>query len=450
MIFSVLISIIVAMSIIAILILARNIASKSQSGDVSKRVQKKGTSAILRDAEKKLSKDPHNISALKTLGSVYYGEKQWEKVWNIYKTLYDISAAHVEVDIADSTLKMGIAAYKMDKLNEAINSLMVSIKRDPNVFETNFYLGCALFKSNVFDKALFCLKKAHLIMPENLETNQFLGKCLFKLQKYRDSLPYLKKALDEDPEDKELLFDIAVGMTESGMSDKSLKIFLHLRPDPIYGPQSCLEAGKLHERAKAFESAIKDYEIGLKLQTIPEQILVQIKYRLACTYIAMNNLSKALEQLKQLQTIKPGYKDVESLLSRYGELNQNTNLQTYLMSGTSDFVALCRKIISVFHKGTFVKVEDVQVESECVQIICLVEFSKAESKQIFRFYRTQNTIGDIYIREFHGKIRDSKCDNGFCISIGKFSDSARAFIEGRPIDLIEKEQLVKLLKKING
>jgi hypothetical protein len=33
--------------------------------------------------------------------------------------------------------------------------------------------------------------------------------------------------------------------------------------------------------------------------------------------------------------------------------------------------------------------------------------------------------------------------------MGSFSDSAHKYTEGRPIDLIEKEQLTKLLKKIN-
>ena len=55
----------------------------------------------------------------------------------------------------------------------------------------------------------------------------------------------------------------------------------------------------------------------------------------------------------------------------------------------------------------------------------------------------------MYIREFHGKVRDSKCDKGVCITMGSFSESSHKYIEGRPIDLIEKETLQKLLKKIN-
>lgn len=449
MIFSVLIAVIVAASLVIVLILIRGGSRKSDRKDVSQRIQKKGKAAVLKEAEKKLIHDPHNVSALELVGDIYFSEKNWEKVWGVYKTLFDISTAHVEINVAKCTLRMGIAAFYMNKLEDAINILMTSIKKDPDNFDCNFYLGQALFKTGVYDKATYCFKKARIIQPENPDVNSYLGQCLFKAQKYRDCLPFLKKVLDEHPDNKELLYDMAVAMSEVGMGDKAIKVFMHLRPDPQFGAQSCLEAGKMHERNKNFQEAIKDYEIALKLQNVPEQTLIQIKYRLGNTLIQMNDISKALTYFKQIQMIKSGYKDVDQLVARYSELNQNKNLQIYLMAGTSDFVALCRKFISTFFKDSFVKVEDVQVSSETVEIICAIENPKWEAKQLFRFYRTQNVIGDIYIREFHGKIRDSKCDQGYCVTIGSFSESAHKYTEGRPIDLLEKDEVIKILKKIN-
>ena len=449
MIISILIAVIVALLLVAFGVAIKGMKHKDDAKDVSQKIQKKGKSAILKEAEKKLAHDPHNVSALEMIGDIYYSEKNWEKVWSVYKTLYDISSAHPEVDIAKSTLRMGIAAFNLDKNDDAVSSLMLCIKKDPNNFDCNLYLGQALVKGNALDKAIYCFKKCKVIQPENNEVNQLLGSTLFKFQKYRDCLPFLKRVLDENPGDKEILFEMAVAMTECGMGDKALKVFMHLRPDPEFGPQACLEAGKMHERVKDYQNAVKDYEIALKIQTIPEQIMLQIKYRLANTCIAMNDISKALIYLRQIQAAKGTYKDVDTLISRYSELNQNKNLQTYLMSGTSDFVALCRKFISTYYKDAFVKVEDVQVASESVEIICDIETSKWEAKQIFRFYRTQNVIGDINIREFHGKLRDAKCDTGICISMGNFSESAHKYTDGRPIDLIEKDELVKILKKIN-
>lgn len=449
MIFSVLIAVIVAAVLVVVIILVRGTKRKTLVQDVSQRIQKKGKSAILKEIEKKLARDPHNVNALETIGNIYYSEKNWEKVWNVYKTLFDISTAHVEINIAKCTLRMGIAAFYLQKNEDAIASLMTSLKKEPENFDCNFYLGQALYNAGTYDKAIYCLKKARIIQPENIKINALLGQCLFKAQKFRDSLPFLKKVLDEHPDNKEILYDMAVAMSEVGMGDKAIKVFMHLRPDPQFGAQSCLEAGKIHERNKNFQEAVKDYEIALKLQNVPDQIMLQIKYRLGNTWIQLNDISKALIYLKQVQAIKSGYKDTDQLVARYSELNQNKNLQIYLMSGTSDFVALCRKFITTYYKDSFVKVEDVQVSSETVEIVCAIENPKWESKQLFRFYRTQNVIGDIYIREFHGKIRDAKCDHGCCVTMGSFSESAHKYTEGRPIDIIEKDELVKILKKIN-
>ena len=129
MIFSILIAVIVALLLVSLIFAVKGIKRKNEAKDVKQKIQKKGKSAILKEAEKKLAHDPHNVQALELIGDIYYGEKDWEKVWNIYKTLYDISSAHPEIDIAKTTLKMGIAAYNMGKNEDAISSLMLSIRR---------------------------------------------------------------------------------------------------------------------------------------------------------------------------------------------------------------------------------------------------------------------------------------------------------------------------------
>ncbi len=423
---------------------------KEKKGEGKKTpVQRKGKSAVIKEAEKKLSHDPHNVDALRTLGEIYKEDGNWEKVADIYKTLYDLTAVHVELNQAEMSRNMGIAYFNLDKYDEAINAFMLSGKKDPNNFDTNFYLGKSFLQRDVLDKAAICFKKCRTLSPENPEVVLLLGESLFKAQKYRDCLPFLKQALDLNPGNKEILFNMAVAMTEVGMGDKALKFFTHLRPDPIYGPQACLESGKLNERVKNFKAAIQDYEIGMKLPEVPDQIMTQIRYRCGTDYIAMNDIEKGLVYLKQIYAVNPGYKDVESLVTRYSELNQNKNLQIYLLSGSSDFVALCRKLIASYHSKSIVKIDDISVSNEFVEVLCFVQNSKVEAKELFRFYRTTSVIGDIYVREFHAKLRDTKSDSGYCITMGEFSDSSHKYVEGRPIDLIEKAELTKMLKKIS-
>lgn len=450
MLISVLISIIAAAAFVIVIMLVRSSKKAMTAKEkTEKRMKDKGRNVVVKEAEKKLAHNPHNVSALEVLGEIYYREKNWEKCLTIYKTLHDIAPIHNEVDQTKTCIRLGIAAFMLEKIDEAVVPLTEAARQTPDNFEALFYLGQAFYKMDLLDKAVPCLKKAHIINQESTVVYKPLGYALFKAKKYRESLPFLKKAIELQPDDKETMYNMAVGMSEVGMGDKALKIFTHLRPDPKYGPQSCLEAGKMHQRAKAFESAIQDYEIAMKLPNVQDSIMVQIKYNCANAYFSQNNIQRGLVLLKEVQKIKPDYKDVDQLLVRYNELNQNSNLQTYLLAGTSDFVNLCRKMISIYYKNSVTKVIDVQVASESIELMVVIEDSKMEAKEIFRFYRTSTVMGDIYVRDFHSKIRDTKCDKGVCVTMGSFSEGAHKFIEGRPIDLIEKEELVKMLKRVN-
>ena len=78
-----------------------------------------------------------------------------------------------------------------------------------------------------------------------------------------------------------------------------------------------------------------------------------------------------------------------------------------------------------------------------------METSKWEDKELFRFFRSSGSVGELYVRDFHSKMRDIKCDRGFCVTAGSFSEDAAKYVEGRPIDLIEKNKLVQVLKKLD-
>ena len=80
--------------------------------------------------------------------------------------------------------------------------------------------------------------------------------------------------------------------------------------------------------------------------------------------------------------------------------------------------------------------------------MCEVETPKWEDVEFFRFFRATGAVGELFVRDFHAKLKDKKVDRGFCVTPGAFSEEAHKYVEGRPIDLIEKAQLMTLLKKI--
>jgi hypothetical protein len=155
-------------------------------------------------------------------------------------------------------------------------------------------------------------------------------------------------------------------------------------------------------------------------------------------------------QLKTLQGESPGYKDTDALVSRFQELNQNSNLHTYLMGNGADFSVLCRKMAVVFFPKARIRISDFTPQGELVDMLAEVETPKWEDIVLFRFIRSTATVGELYIRELHAKLKDTKAGRGVYVSAGLYQDGARKFVEGRPIDLVDKTQLVKILQKVDN
>ena len=120
------------------------------------------------------------------------------------------------------------------------------------------------------------------------------------------------------------------------------------------------------------------------------------------------------------------------------------------MASSSDFVALCRRIVMKYYQRAVAKIIDISVKPENVEILMNIDFVRAEETHIFRFYRTTGAVADLYVREFHARVSEVKADKGVCITAGLFSEEGRKYAEGRPIDLVDKNGLIKILKKVDS
>ena len=411
----------------------------------------KNKAQIVREANRRLAKNPHDPLGLVPLGEIYFESQLWDKAYNVYSDLVKIALAKNDgsIDLFSSLLRQGITALHLEKLPEATQSLMSAIKINSVAFEPNYYLGKTMSLLEQYDKAIPLFKKALLAKPEATDIYIQLGQCFYKAKKYRDSLPCFKRALDEDPGNKEALFHMADAMSYEGHPEKAIKVFMHLRADPTYGPRPCLQAGIFHLKTNEAMSPIQDVEIGLKHENIPPEIKIELEYNLARSYFEANMIPKGLGMLKTIRTKNANYKDVNTLISRYQELSQNSNLQIYISANSGEFATLCRKFISTKYRNSTVRIQSIDVDVLYTDILAEIFSSKWEDVALFRFFRTTGATGEIYVREFHGHMSDVKAARGFCISAGTFTEEARKYIEGRPIDLIEKNDLTKILKQIS-
>lgn len=414
-----------------------------------KKTSNRNKAQIIKEANKKLAKNPHDPAGLIPLGDVYFSSQIWDKAYLIYNDLSKLDSKSSFVNLGECFLRLGISALQLGKNPEAVQALVSAYKINSVSFENNFYLGKAMFNQKLYEKSVPLFKKAILAKPESTGVYFLLAQSLYFAKKYRECLSFFKKALDEDPSNKEALFNMSDAMFQEGRGDRAIKIFMHLRADPVYGARSCLRAGIFHTKINDLNSAIQDYEIGLKHENEPSDIRVEIEYNLARCYFEKNQIAKGLALLKAIRNSVQNYKDVNSLINRYQELSQNNNLQIYISANSNDFVTLCRKFILTKYKNSNVKIQNIEKDSLYTDILAEIFAATWQDVVLFRFFRTTGSVGEIYIREFHEHMSDVSAERGFCVSAGIFSEESKKYIEGRPIDLIEKTELTKILKQIS-
>lgn len=433
--------------IVVFLIVVLAAVFKSRSGGEKKNRKKKDRETIIKEANRLLAQNPKDHRALTSLADLYFSEQAWEKAMKTYGVLMNLCATVSEIDEFEVTLRYGLCAMQLKSYDEAHKALVLARNQKVDVFEINYNLGYLEYRRKNYEKAASLLKLARDERPDHIPSQRYLGQTYYKLKKYKESIELLKKVVDLEPDDKESLFTMGKAYYELAQYEMAVRIFTHLRPDPQIGPSAALLAGTIRLKNRESQQAIMDFEIGLRHTTIAPDVKLELKYRLAAAYTAEQELAKAVPLLQEIYKTNPGYKDVAAQLSRSRELNSNRNLQTFLMAPSSEFVGLCRRVVTGFVPQSQVKIVDINVrKSEYADILAEIETAKWMDTILFRFVRTTGQVGELLLRDMHSRIKDLRAGRGYCFTAGNYSEEARHFVEARLIDLIAKDKLVKVLQ----
>jgi len=443
--------VVILIAVLLMIILAMSGRSRDSKPERKKKTRTRGRDSILRDANRRLAQNPKDPEALLAVADVYYNEEVWDKALKTYEVLVDLCGSNTELDEFEINMRYGMAAMKLGMTDEAYKGLVIARTLQQNNFEVNYHLGYIEFNKKNYEKSIQLLQQARTQDPEHATTLRYLGLAQFKVKNYRDALALLRKAVDLVPDDKESLYAMAECYYELNQTEQAIKIFTHLRPDPNLGPNASLFAGTIHMNQHQFPKAIMDFEIGLKHQNLKIEVSVELKYRLSMAYLKQQEIGRALTYLRDIQATYPNYKDVPVLVSKYQELNANKNLQTFLMAPTGDFVTLCRKVALNYFPRAKVKITNIAVnKNEWADLLAEVDTSKWSDLVMFRFIRTQGTVGEFILRDFHSHLKEVKAGKGYCLTTGTFTEEAKKFVEARLIDLIEKDRISKILDSVDA
>ncbi|MDR2795871.1 MAG: tetratricopeptide repeat protein [Spirochaetaceae bacterium] len=407
--------------------------------------------AALKDAGKRLAKNPHDAAALQFIGDHQFKQGDWENAFKTYEILAEIPLPGQEIDTAEVNLRAAICAVNRNMLDSAYKYIVVAHSMKPSSSDIAYNMGNIEFLRKNYEKAVMYLQQAYSINPEYAPAVRLLGISYFKLKRVNEAMPYIRKSIELAPSDKELLFTLAECYLEAGQKAQAERIYCHLRPDPVWGAEACLHSGLINVDRYQDEKAIVDFEIGLKHKDIKPEIAIELHYQLGSAYLRAQKISEAISHLQAVQQSIQGYKDTDMLVAEYKELNANKNMQIFITAPAAEFMSLCQKIVISYFPKAKVKITKTQITAnDWADIVAEIDTPKWSDTVMFRFIRTQGVIGELVLRDFHSHLKDIKAGKGVCMGIGAFSDEAKRFTEARLIDLIEKDSFVPILKVLDS
>ena len=447
---NVLFYVLIGVAAIGLLVIAAVLLfNRDRTKDVRVRSQRRDRDQIIREATRRLVLDPRDVPAVQDLAEITFEEQDYTNAYKHYRTLVSLCGANPEIDEFEANLRLGQSALKLKKGEEAHKHLMVARTLRPDEFEVNFNLGLMEYMRKNHQKSSEYFRIAHSQRPDDVATNRYLGHSLYSRHEYQDSIEVLQRVLDFEPEDKKAQFLLAKAYYAMKNNDLALQIFTRLRTDPDIGAISALHAGTLNTNAKRLDTAIKDFDIGLRHENVNQAVFLELKYRSAEVHLKNGNLSEAIKLWKEINTLQPSYKDVAEKINQFQDVHTNRFMQTFLMGGSSEFVTLCRRIATRYFANAKTKLVNISLrKGEYADILAQVRTPQWEDQVLFRFVRSQGAIGELLLRDLYVHAKEIRAPRAVCVIGGTFTEQAKEFVEARMIDVVEKDELFKILKKL--
>lgn len=402
---------------------------------------------VIREANKRLAANPRDAVALRTLAEMHFKGEDYQKALINYKILVE-GTELLSHDSADIFLNFGITAMKCKEWATAHSALKMAQKDSPDNLEVLVNLGITYYMLKKYTAAVTTLQQALKMNPSYGLTLKYLGQSLFYLKRHTEALHHLKQATMASPEDNELMYIRARCEYEENRMDSALTSFQKLRTIPPWGIYACLYVGHIHVKRKQWQEAAENYQMGLKYDNIDAKILLELKYSLVRSFCYTNQLEEGAEIAQEIYAVNPEYKDIKKLLAQCTALNTNKNLRVYLKASVGEFRTLAYQIIQINFKKKLAKLYDQYTSTnDYIELMATLNTAQGECLTLICFIRNEGQTGELFVREFHSRMKENHAVQGVCFSPGYYSIEARHFIEARTIELLDKQKLLEVLKQ---
>ncbi len=419
--------------------------------EIAKMIEMGQTKLAIKKLGEILEKDDRNNYAHYLLAEAHLKENNIQYAILEYRQVLKISKFDDRVDEVRVRSKLAKIFMEKNIVEEAKKEYLILTKIDPMNYEYFYQLGLIFFNGGQLEKAASFLKRSIANNANHDMSFYYLGQILYRNGTHNEAKQMLLEAIKIDTSNYKAHYFLGLVLRQLGDYEWAIKEFEIAQKGDDIKIKCFLAKGTCYLEKEQYPKAIIEFERGLKFAKRGSDTELNLRYFLASAQENIRDLQSAIVNWELIAAVNRNFKDVAEKLKAYAEIRQDDRVKDFMIAGLAQFEHLCRKIV----EGLGLTVADVDIISDTeVEIFATDTEGKwrntRSNNRLIRIVRTTDTIGDRLLRSLHEKMKDKNVIRIVVISAGDFSQTAVDFANTRPIELMGKSDLVRLLKSAGG
>lgn len=431
--------------------LIRSFIAPKQMETMFKQLNQGKAGSVARTAKQIITKQPRNVDAHYLLGKAYLAQEKPELALMELKTVNEIGLFDGYTDEGEFRKTIARLYERFKQPDEALKEYLLLIKLEQSEADHYYKAGELFEQRNNSEKAVNYYRKTLELAPRHSMARYRLGYVLYRNKKGMEAKKQFEAALQSDSTNYKAHFYMGKILKENHDYVGALVSFEKAQRDQELKTKALIERGSCYMNLKDFEKAAVELERAIKLnEEDSSQEILYARYFLSLAYEQTRNYDDAIKQWETIYKKKPSFKDVAEKLSQYQELRTDDHIKDYLTAGNSEYTDICKAITG---QAMDLQISDAsEIQNGC-QIIAVESSAKwrnaKKQPKLLWFLRVPEILTDSTIRAMHENMKKNNMTRGVIASSSGFTKKALDFAESRPIDLVDKEKLQKLLAGID-
>ncbi len=436
---------------IVVIFLFRSFVQPLKLDSIKKKIDEKNYASAIADLEEYIKKDEKNPLAHLYLADCYYmtGKKDFALVE--YRQALSLGKFSNQAIEKQARYRMADIYLSMGQAEEAQKEFLLIVKMDPNDYRALFNIGKIFYERNMKDNALNYLMKSVKINSSFADAWFYIGKIHLEANRYGEAMNAFINCVKNDPKNYEAHYSLGMIYKAMNNTTKALQEFeiAERSPDNNLKIKTIYQIGIIASESGNYDKAINEFQRALKYANEENSTTIAVRYALAGVYENRKQILEAIEQWEKIAQYRPNYMDVQEKLARYSDLRMDDKLKDFVTCSTSTFEIISQKILSAMEYDV---IDSKIINDNLVHMVALERSGKwgavRQGKVFVVVTRSGDPVDDDVLSFIVDKVKTLHGVKGICITTSKFTPKAIRYAENRPVVLIDRNELTKILKKI--